>query len=136
MSANMLSDANTINDFNPFVMGPDFSLPGASRKPHAFEMHTRPREPPAPEADPTSPICDYGITAGRRTIDMCRPQEPNCPLSRPLVPGRNIDYGFTRTVKRAAGAVTKEVSRAVANGGTMEMGLVVITILILLLAVR
>ena len=131
MSAHMLSDANTINDFNPFVMG-DFSLPGASRKPHAFEMHTTPKEPPAPK-DPTSPICDYGITAGWRTIDMCRPQEPNCPLSRPLVPGRNIDYGFTRTIGKAADGVTKVVERA-ANGGTL--GLVVITILILLLAVR
>lgn len=130
MSANMLSDANTINDFNPFVMG-DFSLPGASRKPHAFEMHTAPKEPPAPK-EPTSPICDYGITAGWRTIDMCRPQEPNCPLSRPLVPGRNIDYGFTRAVAKAAGGAAKAVERA----GSMEMGLVVITILILLLAVR
>lgn len=134
MSANMLSDANTINDFNPFVMG-DFSLPGASRKPHAFEMHTAPVAPKKAPKDPTSPICDYGITAGRRTIDMCRPQEPNCPLSRPLVPGRNIDYGFTRTVKRGVSEVTKGIERA-SNGGTMEMGLVVITILILLLAVR
>lgn len=132
----MLSDANTINDFNPFVMGQDFSLPGASRKPHAFEMHTRPVDPPAPKEPPASPMCEYGITAGWRTIDICRPQEPNCPLSRPLAPGRNIDYGFTRMVKQAMGPVERAVRTVVPHG---ENGLLmgfVITILLLLLVAR
>ena len=41
MSRHMLSDSNTINDFNPFVMG-DFSLPGASRKPQEFDKFPLP----------------------------------------------------------------------------------------------
>ena len=94
MSRHMLSDSNTINDFNPFVMG-DFSLPGASRKPQEFDKFPLPVQEEKFPVDKNSPICDYGITAGDKTIDMCRPGKPNCPLSRPLLPGRNIDRGFT-----------------------------------------
>lgn len=126
MSANMLSDANTINDFNPFVMGA-FSLPGASRKPHAFVAHPVPEKEVAFPVDEESPMCDYGITAGWRTIDMCRPQEPNCPMSRPLVPGRNIDHGFTEKCRKE--------KRVEAPRVMMEVGLI-ITILLLLLFVR
>lgn len=95
MSKNMLNDNNAINDFNPFVQG-EFFLPGTSRKPQEFDRHPLPRQVEEDAvASEQSVICDYGITAGSKTIDMCRPIKPNCPLSRPLVPGRNIDRGFT-----------------------------------------
>lgn len=124
MSRHMLSDSNTMNDFNPYVMG-DFSLPGASRKPHAFEMHTAPAQEKVFPEDRTSPLCDYGITAGDNTIDMCRPVAPNCSLSRPLVPGRNIDRGFT----------VPEKSRKVRKVPEMLV-LLLLIVLILLIAVR
>ena len=112
MSKHMLSDSNTINDFNPYVMG-DFSLPGASRKPQAFDRHPLPAQKREPVVDEKSPLCEYGITAGDRTVDMCRPPKPNCSLSRPLLPGRNIDRGFTvaRVVEEAKKSVEKTVEQ-------------------------
>lgn len=96
MSKYMLDDTNLINDINPFVMF-DFSLPGERLSPHAFaERSTEIVKDDTPE-ETESPICGYGITAGDKTIDMCRPVKPNCPLNRGLYPGRNIDTGFTRT---------------------------------------
>jgi len=91
----MLSDSNAINDFNPFVMG-DISLPGTSRQPQQFDRHPIPRQyKEMTVVTESSPICEYGITAGSKTIDMCHPTKPKCSLSRPLIPGRNIDRGFT-----------------------------------------
>ena len=129
MSKDMLDDTNTINDFNPYVMG-DFSLPGASRQPHAFDSYpTAPVEMnPTFPVDEESPLCSYGITAGDNTIDMCRPVAPNCPLSRPLLPGRNIDRGFTVEKKK----VEKKKSILDVN----MIIIIVLMILILLLATR
>jgi len=126
----MLSDSNTINDFNPYVVG-DFSLPGASRKPQAFDTHPLPKQEKKPIADENSPICEYGITAGDRTIDMCRPPVPNCSLSRPLVPGRNIDRGFTTMFVKQVNDAKKSVERVV----TREFPIVFIIFLILLIAI-
>lgn len=131
MSKAMLSDSNTINDFNPYVMG-DFSLPGASRKPQEFDRHPLPVQEKKFPVDHRSPICDYGITAGDQTIDMCRPPKPNCSLSRPLLPGRNIDRGFTvfiDNVKKSAEKVAEKTC-----GLTIPMMIVIF--LILLIAVR
>lgn len=131
MSKHMLSDTNTINDFNPYVMG-DFSLPGASRQPHAFDSYpTAPVQMNTYHVDEESPLCSYGITAGDNTIDMCRPPAPNCPLSRPLLPGRNIDRGFT---------VSSPDEKKKVKGSTLAMnmltGVFIIMILILLLSRR
>lgn len=127
----MLSDSNTINDFNPYVMG-DFSLPGASRKPQEFDRHPLPQQMASdPFAARSSVMCEYGITAGDKTIDMCRPGTPNCPLSRPFVPGRNIDRGFTvwNNVKQNAEVI---VERACG----ISLPILVLIFLILLVALR
>ena len=131
MSKDMLSDNNTINDFNPYVMG-DFSLPGASRKPQEFDRHPLPVQEKEIVLNEESPICSYGITAGDHTVDMCRPSKPNCPLSRPFYPGRSIDRGFTvsQVVKQV-----KEVAKSIEKTGkTIPMLLIIF--LILLIAVR
>jgi hypothetical protein len=128
----MLSDSNTINDFNPYVMG-DFSLPGASRQPQAFDRHPLPRQESDPFVHKESPICDYGITAGSKTIDMCRPSKPNCSLSRPLVPGRNIDRGFTTTFKQETKKVMEKVAEKACSLTFPKMLLI---FLILLIALR
>ena len=101
MSKYMLSDSNNVNNFNPFAQR-EMSLPGASRKPQEYDRHPLPSQMfNDPFETESSVMCDYAITAGSKTIDMCRPPKPNCPLSRPLIPGRNIDRGFTeRNVKR------------------------------------
>lgn len=131
MSKDMLSDSNTINDFNPYVMG-DFSLPGASRKPQEFDRHPLPRQESDPFIDEKSPICDYGITAGSKTINMCRPTKPNCSLSRPFIPGRNIDRGFTN-MKRNIEKVAEKVAEKACN---LNLPMLVVIFLILLIALR
>ncbi len=96
----MLTEEQLIDNVNPFVVS-EFSLPGTWSEAMPFGKYTKPikddsKPPCAVEANcetKDSPICGYGITAGDRTIDMCRPSEPNCAMSRRLVPERNIDEG-------------------------------------------
>jgi hypothetical protein len=89
---------------NPFVFG-KFSMPGTWSDPYAYGSQTETpmvvgsnAGPPCavePSCNTTkSPICDVAITAGDRTIDMCRPSSKTCPLNRPLYPKRNIDPGM------------------------------------------
>ena len=96
MSKHMISDEDTINDVNPFVQR-DFSLPGAVGKPHPFQEFKEEIDVDVHRVEEPH-ICQYGITSGDKTIDMCRPSDQTCPLSRPLYPGRNIDIGFTDQV--------------------------------------
>ena len=86
MSSLMLDDKNTMDDMNPFV---DF-MPGSSRQPHAFGKYTEPVDEPEEEIY-KSPACDVvSKNVGRPGYSS-----EKCDLSRPLLPGRNIDKGFT-----------------------------------------
>jgi len=86
MSELMLDDKNTMDDMNPFV---NF-MPGSSRQPHAFGEYTGPVDEPEEEIY-KSPACDVvSKNVGRPGYRSKR-----CDLSRPLLPGRNIDKGFT-----------------------------------------
>jgi hypothetical protein len=106
MSSLMLDDKNTMDDMNPFV---DF-MPGSSRQPHAFGKHTPPVDEPEEESY-KSPACDVV------SKNFGRPgyRSKRCDLSRPLLPGRNIDKGFTNfesnidieKIKKAVKAGTK-----------------------------
>mgnify|MGYP001181444809 CR=1 FL=1 len=82
----MLDDKNTMDDMNPFV---NF-MPGSSRQPHAFGDYKPPVD--EPEEEPyKSPACDVvSKNVGRPGY-----RSKKCDLSRPLLPGRNIDKGFT-----------------------------------------
>ena len=86
MSQLMLDDKNTMDDMNPFV---NF-MPGSSRQPHAFGDYKPPVD--EPEEEPyKSPACDVvSKNVGRPGY-----RSKKCDLSRPLLPGRNIDKGFT-----------------------------------------
>lgn len=86
MSQLMLDDKNTMDDINPFV---NF-MPGTSRQPHAFGKYTTPEDEPEEEIY-KSPACDVvSKNVGRPGY-----RKEECTLSRPLLPGRNIDKGFT-----------------------------------------
>lgn len=91
------NDYNFLNKINPFVVG-EMNLPGTWSDPYPYAEHYLKRaEPPhiEPSCDTSkSPICATEITAGDRTIDMCRPTKPNLPMCRPLVPERLIDPGM------------------------------------------
>ena len=77
----MLSDENTINEINPFVVS-DFSLPGGWSEPQPYIDDT---------IDSKVYIASEGIVAGDRTIDSVASLKPNCPMSRPLEPVRSYD---------------------------------------------
>ena len=93
MSKYMLNDQLIIDNINPFVEL-DFSLPGTwsgtpEMRPSAQEVAPA---PPALAEDPVfkkSIICDFGITAGDRTIDLCA-GNGEYSLSRPYEPQRII----------------------------------------------
>lgn len=99
----MLHDQLAIDGFNPFATF-DFQMPGTWSDPYPYSKLQI--KPPKVEEDPAlqkSPICDYGITAGDRTIDMCDPIKPNCPMTRPLEPQRLIDPGMWNYYLKSAG---------------------------------
>ena len=80
-----LSDEESIDRVNPFVQH-DFFMPGTSRQVVDFAPHKKPVED-EPEEEYRSPMCDYGVMVAGRIG-----KTGNCPLSRSLYPGRNIQY--------------------------------------------
>ena len=96
------NDYNLLNKINPFVVG-EMNLPGTWSDPYPYADYYLKRTVDEsqikcavePSCDTSkSPICDTEITAGDRTIDMCRPTPPNLPMCRPWVPERLIDPGM------------------------------------------
>jgi hypothetical protein len=94
MSAYMLSDENTIDDVNPYVMY-DFSLPGTLRKTSDFSDFSEPVKEDTILQDEISPICEYGVTAGDKTANLCKGGSRGVPLDKTIHPKRNIDLGYT-----------------------------------------
>lgn len=81
MSKFMLDDDAAIDGVNPYTTF-EFSLPGTSRNPESKN----------------SVVTDSkGVHFREPLTDDIEPRVygPDCSLSRPLIPGRNIDKGFT-----------------------------------------
>ena len=123
MSQLMLDDKNTMNDMNPFV---NF-MPGSSRQPHAFGDYKPPVD--EPEEEPyKSPACDVvSKNVGRPGY-----RSKKCDLSRPLLPGRNIDKGFTNFESRFDIEKVKKAVKAGTNNNFI-MNLISLLCLILLI---
>ena len=102
MSKFMLSDENTINDINPFVVS-DFSLPGGWSEPQPYIDDT---------IDSKVYIASEGIVAGDRTIDSVMAIKPNCPMSRPLEPIRSYDSDIVKVPTKVIGVATSSLSKA------------------------
>ena len=133
MSSLMLDDKNTMNDMNPFV---DF-MPGSSRQPNAFGEYTGPVDDP--EEEPyKSPACDVvSKNVGRPGYSS-----EKCDLSRPLLPGRNIDKGFTNFENRnktnleiESRVVVEKVKKAVKAGTNNNFIMNLISLLCLILLI-
>ena len=123
MSQLMLDDKNTMNDMNPFV---NF-MPGSSRQPHEFSKYTEPVD--EPEEEPyKSPACDVV------SKNFGRPgySSEKCDLSRPLLPGRNIDKGFTNFESHINMEKVKKAIKAGTNNNFI-MNLISLLCLILLI---
>ena len=123
MSSLMLDDKNTMDDMNPFV---NF-MPGSSRQPHAFGEYTEPVD--EPEEEPyKSPACDVvSKNVGRPGYSS-----EKCDLSRPHLPGRNIDKGFTNFESRFDIEKVKKAVKAGTNNNFI-MNLISLLCLILLI---
>ena len=120
MSSLMLDDKNTMDDMNPFV---DF-MPGSSRQPHAFGEYTEPVDEPEEESY-KSPACDVvSKNVGRPGYSS-----EKCDLSRPLLPGRNIDKGFTNFESRF------DIKKAVKAGTNNNFIMNLISLLCLILLI-
>lgn len=133
MSKYMLSDENANDNVNPFVLI-DFSLPGERLSPHTFSDDKLVPQKVNRPSEMTSPICDYGITAGDKTIDMCKPSKPNCPLKRPLYPMRNLDLGFTPMENNSVRPV--KIIKDTAQNSNFIVAFFIILILILVLLLK
>jgi len=122
----MLDDKNTMDDMNPFV---DF-MPGSSRQPHAFGKYTEPVDDP--EEEPyKSPACDVvSKNVGRPGYSS-----EKCNLSRPLLPGRNIDKGFTNFESRFDIENVKKAVKAVKAGTNNNFIMNLISLLCLILLI-
>lgn len=86
MSEVMLDDKNTMDDINPFV---NF-MPGTSRQPYEFGKYSAPVNELKGKMY-KSPACDV-IS---KNVGRLGYRSEECSLSRPLIPGRTIDRGFT-----------------------------------------
>ena len=123
MSELMLDDKTTMDDTNPFV---NF-MPGSSRQPHAFGEYTGPVD--EPEEEPyKSPACDVvSKNVGRPGYSS-----EKCDLSRPLLPGRNIDKGFTNFESHIN---MEKVKKAVKAGTSNNFIMNLISLLCLILLI-
>ena len=125
MSQLMLDDKNTMDDMNPFV---NF-MPGSSRQPHAFGDYKPPVD--EPEEEPyKSPACDVvSKNVGRPGY-----RSKKCDLSRPLLPGRNIDKGFTN-FDSLIDIDMKKVKKAIKAGTNNNFIMNLISLLCLILLI-
>ena len=125
MSQLMLDDKNTMNDMNPFV---NF-MPGSSRQPHAFGDYKPPVD--EPEEEPyKSPACNVvSKNVGRPGY-----RSKKCDLSRPLLPGRNIDKGFTN-FDSLIDIDMKKVKKAIKAGTNNNFIMNLISLLCLILLI-
>ena len=121
----MLSDENTINDINPFVVS-DFSLPGGWSEPQPYVDDT---------IDNKVYIASEGIVAGDRTIDSVAAIEPNCPMSRPLEPIRDNDYDIivprSKNVKSSSSSLIEQV-KVFSNNNTYVLLAILLVVCLLL----
>lgn len=101
MSLFMLNDSNSINDWNPYVVG-DFNLPGTWSAPWPYSRDP-PYKDPVDTAIEPSPECAIGATAALGSLLrgglFCDPTyktypKVSCPMSRTLVPEQLFDPGM------------------------------------------
>lgn len=90
-----MDDYIQINDINTTT--PATIMPGtwSAGFDYTYEVGTDSEsDSDSDKEEETSPMCGYANTMGDGTVHKCNPTPPNCPLGRPLVPGRNIDDGL------------------------------------------
>ena len=123
MSKYMLSDKNTLNDINPFVLS-DFSLPGGWSEPQPYVDDT---------IDSKVYIASEGIVAGDRTIDSVMAIKPNCRMSRPLEPVRSYDSDILKGVSSVSDMYKTATGSLSENGNKPDMLLYIALVIVVVL---
>jgi len=77
---------NRLDPINTTLVNP----PGSFSAPYRFTTYQRLPYEMWKSQDP-SPACDIAVTAGDRQISWCKPNKPNCPMSRNLEPTQRVD---------------------------------------------
>lgn len=81
-----LSDEESIDRVNPFVQH-DFYMPGTSRQIIDFSRHVKVEDVETFDDTYVSPASEYAKMINGRILNNA-----SCTLSRPIYPGRNIQY--------------------------------------------
>ena len=125
MSQTMLSDERTMDDINPCVDKQNFFPSGTSKQLLDFQKYKAPEHEEEQEKY-VSPAC------GILTKGVGRPgfRSDKCALSRPLIPGRNIDRGFTVSEK-----IDIQEANGDGNGNNNELYTRMVSIACLLLLI-
>jgi hypothetical protein len=87
-----MDDFIQINDINPYT--PSDLMPGTWSGSFQYAQEEEVPSSDDESDDEQSPLCGYANTMGDGTIQACNPTPPNCPLGRPLLPGRSIEDGL------------------------------------------
>ena len=120
MSVRMLNDESAINRANPYVN----SGPGTVRRVEKFSPYTKPEERDAQFEVEEEPSFSHGMPIG---IHM---KDTPCPMSRPLLPERNIDTGLTEYGKILVEKI-REKRKAIPWRIVMSLILIILALLIL-----
>ena len=132
MSQLMLDDEKAMSDINPFADTNNFFPPGTSRQYNDYKKHKPPVE--EPEEEYVSPACGV-LTKGVGRLGY---REDKCSLSRPLIPGRNIDMGVSESAPLSIQTVVENVKNVVKNMKTLDLFTItlIVTIILVLSSVR
>lgn len=129
MSQLMLDDEKVMSDINPFADTKNFFPPGTSRQYNDYKKHKPPVE--EPEEEYVSPACGV-LTKGVGRLGY---REDKCSLSRPLIPGRNIDMGVDEKKLlsfETVSSVVQDVKKVAKNMKTLDIFTIVLIVLIIL----
>ena len=124
------NDAVAINKINPFVMNDanEINLPGTWSDPFPFAAKAKTKTKNTSfdlDKEYTSPICEAHRGAGVR---FCDKTPPNCPMSRPLEPQRDINPGMWTYYKKAS-----RTARSCLNNKVVLLLIVLMIVLIMFL---
>ena len=127
MSQTMLNDELIMDDINPLVDPKNFFPSGTSKHLLDFQKYKAPEHEEG-QKEYVSPAC------GVLSKGVGRPgfRADECALSRPLIPGRNIDRGFTVTEKKE---IQKSNGNGNGNGNNTELYTKAVSIACLLLLI-
>ncbi len=115
-----------MSDINPFADTNNFFPPGTSRQNNDYKKHKPPVE--EPEEEYVSPACGV-LTKGVGRLGY---REDKCSLSRPLIPGRNIDMGVRESEIYGIETVIQGMKNVVKGMKTLDLFTIALIVLIIL----